>query len=73
MTKTTQCIIAKTLKVSQPFISQVITGRKNISWPLAEKLSDLFPDKSIRQWKNATPKELKKAFSQLKSETKEVA
>lgn len=73
MAKTTQTIMAKTLKVSQPFISQVINGRKIISWPLAEKLSDLFPDKNIRQWKNATAKELKKAFSQLKSEIKEVA
>jgi len=65
MKNITQHKIAKTLKVSQPFISQVMTRQAPISWLMAEKLSDLFPGKSLREWKHASPKELKQAFNQL--------
>jgi len=70
--KTTQQKIAETLGVSQPFINQIINDKKAISWPLAEKLADLFPGKTIQQWKSATPDDLRRAFKLLEIE-KEVA
>lgn len=66
MKKFTQPQIAQTLGVSQSFVSQLLTEKKKVSWPLAEKLSDLFPGKTIQQWKRATPEDLKQAFEQLK-------
>jgi plasmid maintenance system antidote protein VapI len=66
MKNITQHKIAKTLKVSQPFISQVMTRQAPISWLMAEKLSDLFPGKSLRDWKKANPKEVIKAFNSIK-------
>jgi plasmid maintenance system antidote protein VapI len=65
MKKITQNIIAQALDVSQPFINQILVGQKPISWKMAEKLSDMFPGKSLREWKHASPKELKQAFNQL--------
>jgi len=54
-------------------ISLFKSGRREVSWPLAEKLCETFPGKSIKEWKNATPEELKRAFSQLEIELKESA
>jgi plasmid maintenance system antidote protein VapI len=64
--KPTQQNIAKLLNVSQPFINQIMAGKKSVSWPLAEKLSDLFPGKTMREWKKANPSEIKRAFTQIK-------
>ena len=50
------------------YLSMLINGERKISWPLAEKLADLFPGKSIRDWKNSGPEELKRAFGQLEGE-----
>jgi len=69
MLNITQKSIAKEFGVSQPFISQLLVGQKKISWPLAEKLSTLFPRKSISEWKRATSQELKEAFNQLEKGT----
>jgi transcriptional regulator with XRE-family HTH domain len=63
--KPTQKKIADALKVSQPFISQVLAGKKSVPWPIAEKLANLFPIKDVGAWKRATPEELKQAFAQL--------
>jgi len=59
--------IAEILRVSQPTINLVLTGKRKVSWPLAQKLSNLFPGKTIAQWKNASPEELRIAFSQLET------
>jgi plasmid maintenance system antidote protein VapI len=70
----TQEKISRVLGFSQPSINLVLTGKRAVSWPLAEKLADLFPGKTIQQWKSATPDELKRAFSLLEIENnKEVA
>ena len=66
--KPTQQNIAKLLNVSQPFINQVMTGKKSVSWPLAERLSDLFPGKTMREWKKSSPDDIKRAFKQLLKE-----
>ena len=66
--KPTQQNIAKLLNVSQPFINQIMAGKKSVSWPLAEKLSDLFPGKTMREWKKASPEDIKRAFKQLSRE-----
>tara|TARA_B100000614_G_C14449025_1_gene453474 strand:+ start:706 stop:930 length:225 start_codon:yes stop_codon:yes gene_type:complete len=58
----TQQKIATTLGVSQPFIHQVLTGKKKISWPMAEKLSNLFPSKTMQQWKRVDPDVIWSAF-----------
>ena len=69
--KITQNKIAKALDVSQPFIHRIITGKDPVTWPLAEKLSDLFPGKSIKEWKRSGPEDIKRAFNQLAPAEKE--
>jgi len=64
--KTTQKKIAQILSVSQPFIHKILKGKVPVSWPIAEKLSDLFPGKTIKEWKKARPEEIERAFLQLK-------
>lgn len=49
----------------------LLIGKRPVSWPLAERLAELFQDRTIQQWKNATPEDLKHAFAQL--DNKEVA
>lgn len=63
--KATQQQIAEALSVSQAFVSMVLSGKKPISWPMADRLNELFPDKSIKQWKQATPDDLRRAFAKL--------
>ena len=58
----TQAYIAKKLKVSQPFINYVLNGKRPVSWPLAERLADLYPERDIKAWKNATPEEIKETL-----------
>lgn len=64
----TQNEIAKFIGCSQPTINMIFTGKRPVSWPLAEKLSELFPSLTIQQWKTATPEDLKRAFEQLKTD-----
>jgi plasmid maintenance system antidote protein VapI len=68
----TQINIAQLLKIDQPRVSKLINGREKVSWPIAERLADIFPGKSIAQWKRATPQELKLAFSQLEGTPSEI-
>ena len=63
--------IAKTLKVSDTLVSRLLSGERKISWPLAERLSKMFPGRSISEWKRAEPEELKQALSQLKPQSRE--
>lgn len=60
--------IAKTLGISDVSVHYIVTGKRQISWPIAERLSGLFPGKNTSQWKRATPSEFLSAFEQLKIE-----
>lgn len=62
----TQKEISKLLKCSQPTVNLILNGKRAVSWPLAERLTELFPDHTIQQWKKATPEDIERAFSQLK-------
>jgi plasmid maintenance system antidote protein VapI len=61
----TQEQISKALGFSQPTINLVLTGKRKVSWPMAVRLAELFPAKTVEQWKNATPDQLRRAFSFL--------
>ncbi|MBT7630967.1 MAG: hypothetical protein HN597_14880 [Desulfobacula sp.] len=61
--------IAITLKISDTLVCRLLNGERKVSWPLAERLSKMFPGKSMSEWKRATSKELKAAFNQLEKET----
>ena len=58
----------KLLGYDKSTISLFETGGREPSWPLAEKLCEIFPGKSIKEWKSASPNELKRAFNQIKNE-----
>lgn len=52
-----QIEIAKKLKVKQPYISLILTGKRPMQWDLAKKLSELFGnDPSF--WMDASPSEM---------------
>lgn len=53
-------------KISQGRVSNLVRGKEKVSWPFAADLAQEFPGKTIQQWKDATPEELKRAFDQLK-------
>jgi len=57
--------ISKYLGIDETLLSRLLTGKRQVSWPLAEKFSQIFPGKSISQWKRATPEELKQTFRSL--------
>ena len=63
--KQTQYKIAELLGTHQPIISMIITGKRQVPWRLAKRLSEYLPGRDIISWKNASPDELKKAFKQL--------
>lgn len=66
--------MADILGITPAYMSELLSGKHPISWKLADKLSDLFPGRTIRQWKSADPETLKRAFAQLDIEqTKESA
>lgn len=67
----TQHDIGKILGCSQPTVNLILTGKRHVSWPLAASLAELFPGRTIQQWKKATPEDLKMAFAQI--ENKEMA
>tara|TARA_B100000614_G_C14501067_1_gene474694 strand:+ start:1063 stop:1278 length:216 start_codon:yes stop_codon:yes gene_type:complete len=64
--------IGEALGVTQAMVSMLLSGKRSISWPLAQKLAAIFPGKDIVTWKNASPQELRRAFEQYAA-TKEVA
>jgi len=63
--------ISNLFGVTEQYLSMLLNNKRSVSWPLAERLSELFPCRTIQQWKKAKPEELKRAFAQLGS--KEVA
>ncbi len=60
--------ISSELGMTEQYLSMLINGERNISWPLAERLSAMFPGKSISEWKRSTPKEFERAFAQYQVE-----
>jgi len=57
--------IAIALNLSDALVSRLLSGERKVSWPLAERLSKMFPGRSISEWKRANPTELKQALDQL--------
>jgi len=62
--------ISEVLGIHQSDVSRILSGERKVSWPLAAKLSEILPGKTIQQWKNSTPEELKRSFSLLEIENK---
>jgi len=52
-------------KIDQARVSRMLSGYEPIPWPFANDLSMEFKYRTIQQWKNASPEELKRAFEQL--------
>ena len=65
MKQITQIKMAETLGVTPAYISQILNDKLPLSWKLADKMAELFPGKTIKEWKNATPTQIRKAFSFL--------
>jgi plasmid maintenance system antidote protein VapI len=65
MAEITQIQMAKTLKITPAYMSEILSGKHPISRPLAEKLADEFPEKTYSEWRKATPEDLRRAFAQL--------
>jgi len=57
--------ISDQLDITEQYLSMLLSGKRKVSWNLAERLSKMFPGRSISEWKRATPAELELAFSQL--------
>lgn len=52
--------------VDKTYVNKLLNGKRSVSWPLAKRLSELFPCRTIHQWKNATPDDIKRVFAQIK-------
>jgi plasmid maintenance system antidote protein VapI len=63
--------ISTLVNIDQSEVSRILGGKRKISWPLAQRLSEMFPGKDIVGWKNASPEEFKRAFAQYQT-TEEV-
>jgi plasmid maintenance system antidote protein VapI len=61
--------ISDQFKISEQYLSMLLSGERKVSWPMAERLSKMFPGKSISEWKRSNPEELLEAFKQLKEVT----
>lgn len=57
--------IAAALNIDQALVSRMVNGKQAVPWPLARRMSEMFPGKDIVGWKEASPTELKRAFAQL--------
>jgi len=62
MKKISQTKMAKKLKLSQAYLSQILTGAKPVSYPLAHKWSKDY-GKDIDWWLDATPKLIRKQLN----------
>lgn len=60
--------ISGLLEISEQYLSMLLSGDRKISWNLAVVLSELFPGRSIKEWKGAGSEELKQAFSSMEIE-----
>ncbi len=56
--------ISKLLDIDNSYFNKIINKKLPIPWTLAEKLADLFPGKSLKEWKYASPEDIKQAFNQ---------
>lgn len=56
--------IANILGITEQYLSMLLSGKRQVSWRLAERLAELFPVRTIQGWKIATPEELNRAFEQ---------
>ena len=65
----TQKDFAEILKTHQSEINRVLKGKSPVSWPLAVKLVEKFPGRSLLDWKNAKPEDVKQAYKYLEDET----
>jgi len=61
--------ISTKIGITEQYLSMLLIGKRPVSWPLAKRLAELFPHRTIHQWKNATPDDIKQAFSQIKDKT----
>jgi plasmid maintenance system antidote protein VapI len=50
--------------VDKTYVNKLLNGKRAVSWPLAKRLAELFPGRTIHQWKNAAPDEIKRAFAE---------
>ncbi|RLB94616.1 MAG: hypothetical protein DRH26_00680 [Deltaproteobacteria bacterium] len=57
--------IAIALNISDALVSRLLSGERKVSWPLAERLSKMFPGRSISEWKRVNPEEIKRVFEHL--------
>jgi len=57
--------ISSLLDITEQYLSMLLIGQRLVSWPLASKLADLFPGRTIQQWKAASPDDLRRAFKLL--------
>jgi plasmid maintenance system antidote protein VapI len=67
-----QKYIAKLLGITQPHVSMILNGKKNITYPLAKKLKSI-THIEIEFWMDASFEELKGAFTHLKIKEDEAA
>jgi len=58
--------IARILGITEAYFSMLLTGKRKVSWPLAERLVELFPARTIHQWKKASSDDIKRAFAKIK-------
>lgn len=76
MMKIKQKTIAQILNRDPSEICRLLSGKRQVSWPLAVTLSELMPGRTIEQWKRSTPAELERSFlwiEQSQSQIKETA
>lgn len=55
-------------RIDQTRVSRLQRGEESVAWPFAFDLSIEFPERNAKQWKNATPDELRRAFAQLSTD-----
>ena len=62
MKKYTQANIARQIRVSEAFLSQLANGLRRPSWPTAKKLAKV-TDTDPVLWLEGTPEQIKQALS----------
>ncbi len=62
-----QLHIAKTLGISEPLLSMILSGKRNVTYPLAKRLNELTRI-GIEFWMEAEPSELRAAMKRINEE-----
>jgi plasmid maintenance system antidote protein VapI len=60
----TQNDFAALLEIDQPGVSRLLNGKDFVSFPLAVKLFQLFPNKDILEWKKTTKEGIQQLYNQ---------